>query len=81
MKNKYIYYVLSFIIVVLTLCIPIGLFLKYNSTEFDNKSEYSPSRIQLKERYEKHSIFYIIEVDGVEYIAQYNGGICPLVKK
>ena len=24
--------------------------------------------------------YHIIEVDGVEYIASYGGGICPLVK-
>lgn len=25
--------------------------------------------------------YHIIEVDGIEYIASYGGGICPLVKK
>jgi hypothetical protein len=81
MKEKYIYYVLSFIIVVFTLCVPIGLFLKYNSTEFLNQEEHSEGRIKVIQEYVEEHDFIIIEVDGVEYIASYKGEICPLVKK
>lgn len=38
-------------------------------------------RIIVKEEGENWGVsFYIIEVDGIEYIATYHVGICPLVK-
>ena len=53
----------------------------------DNTTSTTKSENEAQQRiYGKESTIYkgteyhIIEVDGVEYIASYGGGICPLVK-
>jgi uncharacterized lipoprotein YehR (DUF1307 family) len=43
------------------------------------KTQVEP-RIKGKGVFHLYATYEIIEIDGVEYVATYNGGICPLVK-
>lgn len=46
-----------------------------------NKENKAQQRIYAKESTVYNGCdYHIIEVDGVEYLASYGGGICPLVK-
>ena len=52
-----------------------------NKTSKDKRKNESQQRIYGKEATSFNGReYHIIEVDGVEYITSYGGGICPLVK-
>lgn len=52
-----------------------------NSTSTIKTENEAKQRIYGKEStFYKGRMYHIIEVDGIEYIASYGGGICPLVK-
>lgn len=69
MKNIWIFILL----LVLTSC-------QMRKSEKDTKT-IQTNRIIIKEKiFHEGVAFYIIEVDSVEYITSYKGGIYPLVK-
>jgi hypothetical protein len=52
-----------------------------NTTSTFNRDNQTKQRIFAKESTIYRGVeYHILEVDGVEYIASYRGGICPLVK-
>lgn len=45
------------------------------------KTPQRDSRIKSKGVFYLLGIYEIIEIDGVEYVSSYKGGLCPLVKQ
>ncbi len=53
----------------------------YNTNE-SQASPITPIRIKLiEEVYLNNTWYHIIEVDSIQYLATYHGGITPLIKK
>lgn len=67
----------KFINIFLFVIVFLGLFSCVNSPE----EYYNNDRIVLKEKYNIDALtIYIIEIDGVEYVTQFRGGFCPILK-
>lgn len=71
MTNRLAFYLSVMVLLVVT------AYACSNPAQADNEAE----RISIKDTYGNGLVtFYIIEVDGIEYLAQRQGGICPLVR-
>jgi hypothetical protein len=86
-KVRLVAYVLLSVIVVYSLsgCVKkeeqLGFKINSNKSTAPRKKA-TPKRIRLKETtHFTYWTYQIVEVDGIEYLTNEKGGICPLVKK
>lgn len=51
-----------------------------SEAEKTKQTTQTNSRIKSKGVFHLYATYEIIEIDGVEYVSTYQGGLCPLVK-